>query len=263
MTRTDPSKGEESLWHDVGTDMALKKAAKILSERSVEFRNVASRKRKAAPEPKDPVRLQADTDSRTMEGYGQDALKVDPIAMQPGQVALQPNLGVVQASPGQMMGYQASYSNVPPAGFPAMVGYQGGAEHLRHALLVPDSAAAGTPPFGPPGGDQQLLPQGELTEATLATVSAAAEAAAFGAAFANDSSATPGARERSQSAEGSNLSNPEAADDESPESIAQDASAVSDILPSAASLAGVFTSSSSEPRGKDSSPSTDESKDEA
>jgi hypothetical protein len=38
LIRTDPAKGESSLWHDVGEDMATKKAAKTLSERSVEFR---------------------------------------------------------------------------------------------------------------------------------------------------------------------------------------------------------------------------------
>ncbi|CAB9519994.1 expressed unknown protein [Seminavis robusta] len=34
LTKTDPEKGDDSLWHDVGDEVAKKKAAKILSEKS-------------------------------------------------------------------------------------------------------------------------------------------------------------------------------------------------------------------------------------
>jgi len=44
LTRTDPAKGDDSRWHDVGHDAAMKKAAKILSERCSERRAAASQK---------------------------------------------------------------------------------------------------------------------------------------------------------------------------------------------------------------------------
>lgn len=39
LTKTDPEKGDESLWNDVGDTVAKKKAAKILSEKAPEERN--------------------------------------------------------------------------------------------------------------------------------------------------------------------------------------------------------------------------------
>jgi hypothetical protein len=56
LIRTDPSKGACSLWHDVGEDMSMKKAAKILSERSVEFRAGSKRKRGPSTRPAQQTR---------------------------------------------------------------------------------------------------------------------------------------------------------------------------------------------------------------
>jgi len=248
LARTDPSLGEESLWHDVGTAVALKKAAKILSERSSEYRaGPSSRKRRAAPQREEPAREVHGTQAKL------DTLMQDHPTFGSGGAFLQQRQPIQQPGFGRMQpefGYQANYPAAQPAGFAA--GFQGEAPHPAFAGV----AVAGFPLVGMPGDDQRDLLQGSLTEHNL--ISAAAPP--LDGDTDPSGSGTPGGRGVGRgTVQASSGSNQEVADDDSPGSIAQDSSAAKEYLPSAASLAGVFTSSSSDARGKDSSPSTDES----
>lgn len=209
--------------------MALKKAAKILSERSSEYRsNSSSRKRKSEPTAEDPPQQKLDEllQSGASTGAGAQVMEQQP-----------------QANAGQMLGYQAAYGSWFP----------GGADHLRQA-------AASASALGLAGDNQRLVVEGGLTQANLTQGETAAPGSLLPVAnLPEGNNLTPGGHPRDRSeGQASGATNTQG-DDESPGSISQDASAVGEVLPSAADLSGVFTSSSSEARAKDSSPSTDES----
>ena len=205
------------MWHDVGTSMALKKAAKILSERSSEFRTPSSsRKRKAEPTSEAPPQQKLAEMGQIQASYADTGGSL--MAQQPMQ-PMQPNLASTA------VGYQGAFNMDYQAGLSAA------AEHLRQG------ADTGGSPLGLSGDSQRQLMQGSHLM------------------VGDADSLTPGIRRRGEGLASSTSD----VDDESPESIVQDSPAIGEGLPSAASLSGVFTSSSSDAHAKDSSPSTDES----
>jgi hypothetical protein len=217
LTRTDPSKGEDSLWHDVGNSLALKKAAKILSERSSEYRE--SRKRKAESSREAPPDQKLG-EVQQIQGAGTSTLQ----QQQP-----------LQAGPTLALGYQASCtSTAPSAAYPGAAAV---AEPLRQEL------------------SQRMFFEGGLANLTQAA------GMAPGALMPNIqdyTNLTPGGGRDRGTGQNTGTQSETGAEDDSPETVNQDA--VGEVLPSAAYLAGVFTSSSSDANpNKDSSPSTDQS----
>ena len=68
LTRTNPELGDDTLWHDVGEEAALKKAAKILSEKTPSHSKKGEgqrQKRRAVESPERPPAKEPNTGTRT------------------------------------------------------------------------------------------------------------------------------------------------------------------------------------------------------
>lgn len=93
LTKTDPEKGDESLWNDVGDMVAKKKAAKILSEKAPEERNQKD---------KDDSGGKEDRKRPAVESVDGDRAAKQATLLSPTAAAKQPTLTGVQAAQGMV-----------------------------------------------------------------------------------------------------------------------------------------------------------------
>ncbi|CAB9523104.1 expressed unknown protein [Seminavis robusta] len=230
LARTDPHLGDASLWHDVGTDAALKKAAKILSELSSEIRAEKKRKAKAAaalpPQKKPPPNQsqhprtsQQQRQDLKQPAYNQVAVSaVAAAAVAAGGAAAAPLVGL-----GAVLGQEDAFS------FPALASGQ----HPGDGLFD----FQGHQPDGDDDDDRKMpaVPTGDLAGALDSTArqDVGTETPAGNSNRGGGVELAPGEQRR------------EGAEDDSPESIEKDSTEErGENYPSAASLAGVFSGSS-------------------
>ena len=140
LAKTDPSKGDDSMWHDVGIERALKKAAKILTEKSVSEHAEASTGRK-----------------RQAGGTSRAAPPEDRI-QRPRQFH-QPTVMRVHPGAAAMFSSMSAFSHAPPV-HPTM-------QQQNHLLLGPQAHAilmgqdVGTTPLGFQQNQQQYNPSSQ------------------------------------------------------------------------------------------------------
>lgn len=267
LTRTDPSNADESLWHDVGNEMALKKAAKILTEKASSTPKV-SKKRQAT-----------ETSSKTEEhGGSRQRQRRTPQKQPPPQPYAQSQRTYTQSQQPPYPPFaslpqanaQFPYQQTIPVSFPHS---QGSSADTRPYM----SLVAGLPPafvvaLSEPSlnlGQQQVVPM-SFQQLNPANPSAAIGNQLRGQQQAFLAGGTPiqpqrlhltGAHSGVSFAQGvaqdTQLLQQDAKDDSPP---IRDGAA--DAVPIAASLAGVFNSSSSAStiHKGDSPPSADDSK---
>ena len=265
LTRTDPSNADESLWHDVGNEMALKKAAKILTEKASSTPKV-NKKRQAA-----------ETSSKTEEhGGSRQWQRRTPQKQPPPQLygqGQQPYTQIQQQSYPPFASLpqanaQFQYQQTIPVSFPhSQVSNVDTRPFVSLVTGLPPGFAATLSEPGLNLGQQQIVPQSFQQLGPSAVVGNQLREQQQQVFLAGGTPIQPqrlnltGAHSGVAFAQGvtqdTQLSQQDAKDDSPP--IREGAA---DAVPIAASLAGVFNSSSSAStiHKGDSPPSADDSK---
>lgn len=248
LTRTDPSKGDQSLWHDAGEEMALKKAAKILTERAsaemkAEQKGAPGKKRQARTSSASPSSERAPRQrQQQQQQYPQQQQQRHFPQQQQQQHAYPPF---------------ASYQPYPSVGSLTQSGLE-----PPHVGGMFSGGSTGMLPMRLPGSHTNVPATNGLWPEVFSAGTPVQQLRITGMGMQSGNGTTRGTTARGGTLEAKEASPPEAGagnsegKDDSPP--IEEGAAVA--IPSAAALSNVFNSSSSSEKPGGGSPSTDESK---